>query len=175
MVSIMDKNTIMYALSNTDIDRLCPGSFMLYEEFDKVKKINTFMPIDTGKIILIRDNPTSGHYILLFRAGLNKYYFINSFGYGIDQQMKKYISKKGNELYNGGADDLSRLLKSKNVSILNLPLQDTSTNVCGRFCVFFYRLFQAGVTLTEAIRIIKYLKRQMKMSYDEIVVKLIPL
>ena len=171
----MDKNTTMYALSNTDIDRLCPNSFMLYDQFDKVKNINTFLKIGTGKIILIRDSPNSGHYILLFRAGLNKYYFVNSFGYKVDEQMKIYISKKDNELFNGGGDDLERLLKSKSVSILNLPLQDKKTNVCGRFAVFFLRLFQAGATLNEAIRMLKYLKREMRLSFDDIVVELIKL
>jgi hypothetical protein len=165
----------MYALSNTDIDRLCPGSFMLYEDFDRVKNINSFLPIGTGKIILIRDSPNSGHYILLFRYDKNKYFFANSFGYKVDQQMKKYISKKGNELYNGGGNDLSRLLKSKSVSILNLPLQDAKTNVCGRFCIFFFRLFQSGLTLNESVKVLKLLKKEMGVSYDEIVVELIRL
>ena len=165
----------MYSLSNTDVDRLCPNSFMLYEDFDKVKNINAFMKIGTGKIILIRDSPNSGHYILLFRAGLNRYFFLNSFGYGPDLQMKKYISKKGNDLYNGGGDDLSRLLKSKNVSVLNLPLQDKKTNVCGRFAVFFLRLFQEGLSLNDAVKVLKLLKKEMRLSFDEIVVKLIQL
>ena len=171
----MDKNTIMYSLSNTDIEQLCPNTFILYEQFDKVKNINRFMPIGTGKIILIRDTPNSGHYILLFRVGLNKYFFVNSFGYGVDEQMRKYISKKGNELYNGGADDLSRLLKNKSVSVLNLPMQDEKTNVCGRFCVFFYKLFKAGVSLNEAVKVLKVLKKDLKKSYDEVVVGLIKL
>jgi len=165
----------MYALSNTDIDRLCPGSFMLYEDFDRVKNINSFLPIGTGKIILIRDTPNSGHYILLFRYDKNKYFFVNSFGYAPDEQMRRFISKKGNELYNGGADDLTRLLKSKSVSVLNLPIQDKKTNVCGRFCVFFYKLFKSGMTLNEAVKVLKLLKKEMRLSYDEVVVRLIRL
>ena len=168
-------NSVDYALSNEDIERLAPNTFMTYDAFDKVKNINRFMNIGTGKIILIRDTPNSGHYILLFRVGLNKYFFVNSFGYAVDQQMKKYISKKGNDLYNGGADDLSRLLKNKSVSVLNLPLQDKSTQVCGRFCLYFYKLFKAGMSLNEAVKVLKVLKKEMHRSFDEIVVELIKL
>ena len=164
-----------YALSNEDIDRLAPNTFMTYDGFDNVKDMNRFIPIGEGKIILIRDMPNSGHYILLFRAGKNKYNFVNSFGYGIDEQMKKYISKKGNDLYNGGGDDLSRLLKNKSVSVLNLPLQNKDTQVCGRFCLFFYRCFKKGMTLNDAVKLLKNLKKASGISLDEIVVQLINL
>jgi len=168
-------NTISYSLSNYDIERLCPGAFMLYSEFDKVTNINRFIKMGTGKIILIRDQENSGHYILLFRAGLNKYYFVNSFGYKPDEQMTTYISKKTNDLFNGGADDLIRLLKPKNVTVLNLPLQDKTTNVCGRFCVFFLKSFEQGLTMNEAVKVLKLYKKERGVSFDKLVVDLIQL
>ena len=170
-----DKNTEMYSLSNYDINELIPGSFMLYDKFNKIKNINKFMPVNSGKIFLIRDNENSGHYICLYRKSLNTYYFCNSFGYGIDEQMKKYISKKDNDLFNSGGDDLSRLLKNKKVEVLNLPLQNVETNVCGRFCVYFLKVFNEGATLNEAVKILKFLKKEMNMSYDELMVNLIKL
>ena len=162
-----------YSLSNHDIDRLIPGSFMLYSDFDTVKNINRFMPVGTGKIILIRDSQNSGHYLVLFRYGTNKYFFVNSFGHGVDEQMKRYISPKKNDLYNGGADDLSRLLKMKHVSCLNLPLQDTASSVCGRYCLFFLKLFMNGDTLTDAVKSLKTYCKENGVSTDEAMLTLV--
>ena len=170
-----DKNSEMYSLSNYDVDKLIPGSFMLYSDLDKVKNINRLLKVGEGKVILIRDKENSGHYLVLFRKSINGFYFCNSFGYGIDEQMKKYISKQDNHLFNGGGDDLSRLLKNKKVEVLNLPLQNVETNVCGRFCVYFLKVFNEGATLNEAVKILKFLKKEMNMSYDELMVKLIRL
>lgn len=162
-----------YSLSNHDIDRLIPNSFILYDAFDKVKNINRIIPIHTGKIILIRDQENSGHYLTLYRKSLNSYYFVNSFGYSVDEQMTKYISKKTNDLYNGGSDDLSRLLKMKHVSCLNIPLQDKTSSVCGRYAVYFLKLFMNGVTMNEAIKMLTLYCKEHGTSPDEAMVELI--
>ena len=147
---------------------------IVYADLRKYSTIEELLPkIGDFQIILLRDNPSSGHWVCIERKAEDLYYYFNSFGESYNQDL--YLISSSIRKMLGSYDNyLNELLKGKKVEYMNKKLQQNMSAVCGRWTILFIimttKLFY---TMKEFIKFIQDKKKELQLkSYDELVLKL---
>lgn len=161
-------------LSDSDIERQLGKCIMMYQELENYGDIEDVLPeVGSYKVLLVRRTANSGHWVCIFRHSNEEYYFVNSYGYAYDKQERIVLSEEINNRYNSQADELTRLFRDKKIISNKVKLQGKTSEVCGRYAVFFIFMFSLGNTMKKVQSLLKQAKAKTGMSYDEIVIRLI--
>ncbi len=135
---------LSYMIDSADIDRyLDAGSkkIIKYSELDQFRTIEELLPNDKDyKIILIEQNPNSGHWTCILRYGKTCEFF-DSYGLRFDEELN-FISKVKNRLLGQDVKLLSLLLNDAKARGWNVIWNKTKlqqlkngVNTCGRWCL----------------------------------------
>ena len=133
-----------YMIDSTDIDRyLDAGSskILKYSELDQFRTIEELLPNDVDyRIILIEQNPNSGHWTCILRYG-KTYEFFDPYGLRFDEELN-FISKVKNKLLGQDVKHLTILLndaKARGWNVIwnkkKLQQLKEGVNTCGRWCL----------------------------------------
>jgi hypothetical protein len=161
-------------LSNSDIvSALGPGSEPItYSQLKSYSFIEELLPnIGSFKVILIRDQPSSGHWVVIVRHAEEGYYYFNSFGESYNQDL--YLVPTMIRKMLGSYDNtLNELLKDKKVEYNKVKFQQDKSAVCGRWVVLFTIMTTKMLySLKDFISFIKEKKKGYK-KYDDLVLHL---
>jgi len=176
----INRNLINYSLSNIDIAMYLDNpNIVKYADLDD--NFNSIDQVFDGYpyvIILIESGLNKGHWCCLTRYG-NSVEIFDSYGGTIDTELS-YISKQMKAKLGETDNCLANLLKkSVYKTVVNEhKFQSESNNVdtCGRHVVLRILMFLCGgMHLNEYMKWFKDAVRKLKLSNDELVVKLIPL
>ena len=147
---------------------------IVYADLRKYNTIEELLPkIGSFQIILLRDNPSSGHWVCIERKSEDLYYYFNSFGESYNQDL--YLISSSIRKMLGSFDNyLNDLLKNKKVEIMNKKFQQDYSAVCGRWCVLFIIMTtKLMYSMKEFIKFIQEKKKELQLkNYDELVLKL---
>ncbi len=147
---------------------------IVYAQLHKYKTIEELLPnVGDFQIILIRDNPKSGHWVVIERKSPELYYYFNSFGESYNQDL--YLISSSIRKMLGSYDNyLNELLKGKKVEYMNKKLQQEHSAVCGRWCVLFIIMTtKLMYSMKEFINFIRDKKKELGLkTYDDLVLKL---
>ena len=147
---------------------------IVYADLRKYNTIEELLPkIGSFQIILLRDNPSSGHWVCIERKAEDLYYYFNSFGESYNQDL--YLISSSIRKMLGSYDNyLNELLKGKKVEIMNKKFQQDYSAVCGRWCILFIIMTtKLMYSMKEFIKFIQDKKKELQLkSYDELVLKL---
>jgi|TARA_B110000285_G_scaffold150970_1_gene168519 hypothetical protein len=145
-----------------------------YSELRNYATIEELLPkIHDFKIILIRDRPSSGHWVNIIRTGQDNYVYFNSFGQSYNQDL--YLVSSTIRKMLGSYDNyLNDLLKGKNVEYNKKKFQSNYSDVCGRWVVLnIIMITKMLFSLNDFIKFIETKKKELDYSsYDELVLKL---
>jgi hypothetical protein len=144
MAEKMAGTDLGYMIDSADIDRyLDAGSSKIikYSELDQFRTIEELLPKDIDyKIILVEQNPNSGHWTCILRYGKTIEWF-DSYGIKPDGELS-FISKVKNRLLGQDVKLLSLLLndaKSRGWNVIwnkkKLQQLKNGVNTCGRWCL----------------------------------------
>lgn len=161
-------------LSNKDIvSALGVGSEPItYSQLKSYSFIEELLPnVGDFKIILIRDQPSSGHWVVIVRKSEDLYYYFNSFGESYNQDL--YLVPAMIRKMLGSYDNtLNELLRDKKVEYSKVKFQQNSSAVCGRWVVLFTVMTtQMLYSMKDFISFIKEKKKGFK-KYDDLVLNL---
>lgn len=178
------KNLIKQPLSTSDLSRFLADSYenvLTYSELSEYNDMNDLLPIDKSyKIILIEYKKDMGHWICFLRYDKTIEIF-NSFGTKHDDDdfvdsdnMNNYLGQSKLYLNILIEDEL----KDGEFSIIynKIKFQEKSINIntCGRHVVNrILCMQQFNMTLKDYIKFMKQSKEKTKLSYDELVTKII--
>ena len=145
-----------------------------YSELRNYSFIEELLPnIHDFKIILIRNEPSSGHWVNIIRTGNEDYVYFNSFGqsYNQDLYLVPTIIRKMLGSYDNYLNDL---LKGKNVQYNKKKFQSNYSDVCGRWVVLnIIMITKMLFSLNDFVKFIETKKKELGFSsYDELVLKL---
>jgi hypothetical protein len=163
-------------LSNTDMVTALGsnGEPITYSQLKSYSFIEELLPnIGSFKVILIRDQPSSGHWVALVRHAENSYFYFNSYGESYNQDL--YLVPAMVRKMLGNYDNtLKELLRDKKVAYNNVKFQQNSSAVCGRWVVLFVIMTTKMLyTMPEFIHFIKEKKKELDYKkYDELVLHL---
>jgi hypothetical protein len=162
-------------LSNHDIvASLGVGSEPItYSQLKTYGSIEELLPnVNSFKIILIRDKPTSGHWVSITRHAEGYYYF-NSFGESYNQDL--YLVPAMIRKMLGSYDNtLNELLRGKKVEYNKVKFQQNKSDVCGRWVILFTIMTtQMMYSLKDFVSFIKEKKKEQGYkTYDQLVLHL---
>lgn len=177
---IIDTN-IEKPLSIDDLVKILGYQFrddmILYSNLDQYKSIEQLLPRNkTFKIILIRDEPYSGHFVVILRYKKTIEWW-DSYGFKPDDQLdymmvNNRLDQTKSELY-----DIFRDSQKKGFQIVynKKAYQQYSTDyktiaVCGRYCSLrVIMLLKHNYDLEQFNNFMDELKRRHGLSYDELV------
>lgn len=163
-------------LSNKDIvSALGVGSEPItYSQLKTYGTIEELLPnVGDFKVILIRDQPSSGHWVSITRHAEEGYYYFNSFGesYNEDLYLVPSLIRKMLGSYD---NTLNEMLKGKKVEYNKVKFQQNKSAVCGRWVVLF--TIMTTKMLYSMKDFVKFIKDKKKESgyklYDELVLHL---
>jgi len=147
---------------------------IVYAQLRNYNSIEELLPnVGDFQIILIRDNPKSGHWVVIERKSQDLYYYFNSFGESYNQDL--YLISSSIRKILGSYDNyLNDLLKGKKVEYMNKKFQQNYSATCGRWCVLFIIMTtKLMYNMKEFINFIREKKKELQMkSYDDLVLKL---
>jgi len=147
---------------------------IVYADLHKYNTIEELLPeVGSFQIILLRDNPKSGHWVVIERKSQDLYYYFNSFGESYNQDL--YLISSSIRKMLGSYDNyLNDLLKGKKVEYMNKKFQQNYSATCGRWCVLFIIMTtKLMYSMKEFINFIREKKKELQMkSYDDLVLKL---
>ncbi len=140
----MDSSKLSMMVTSEDIDRyLDDGSSKLlkYSELEQYRTVEELLPRDVDyRIILIEQNPNSGHFVCILRYAKTIEWF-DSYGIKPDGELN-FISKVKNKLLGQDVKYLSILLndaKSRGWNVIwnkkKLQQLKDGINTCGRWCL----------------------------------------
>ena len=140
----MDSTKLSMMITSEDIDRyLDDGSskILKYSELDQFRTIEELLPRDIDyRIILIEQNPNSGHWCCILRYGKN-IEWLDSYGLRFDEELN-FISKMKNKLLGQDVKYLTILLNDAKARGWNciwnkkkLQQLKDGVNTCGRWCL----------------------------------------
>jgi len=145
-----------------------------YSELRNYSFIEELLPnINDFKIILIRNEPNSGHWVNIIRTGKEDYVYFNSFGQSYNQDL--YLVPTMIRKMLGSYDNyLNELLKGKNVQYNKKKFQSNYSDVCGRWVVLnIIMITKMLFSLNDFVKFIETKKKELGFSsYDELVLKL---
>lgn len=169
----MDK--INTPLTDADVERFLGNKacILKYSELKNYKTIENLLPaVLDYKIILIEDRYNSGHWVCICRTR-TEYYFFNSYGAGPDTDWR-FVSRMTRLILGEETNELTRLLRPTKWAYNHVRYQHGSTQTCGRWCVLFISLVcKMMYSMDEVHKFLKNKKLESKLSYDEIVCRLV--
>jgi hypothetical protein len=165
MAEKMAGTDLGYMIDSADIDRyLDAGSSKIikYSDLDQFRTIEELLPKDVDfRIILIEQNPNSGHWTCILRYGKTIEWF-DSYGIKFDEELN-FISKVKNRLLGQDVKFLTILLndaKARGWNVIwnkkKLQQLKDGINTCGRWCLLrITMLTQFYFTLEEFLDFIE--------------------
>lgn len=163
-------------ISDAVIKEYIPDATILVNsDLARYPSIDSLLPGNNCVFILYQHKKNNGHWVLLSRYGDTIEYF-DSYGGYIDKPLIWTSSKIRAEL--GEEPYLSRLLKDCKYDVIYnaYNFQDESNTIatCGRWCVLRARtIFGNRLSLEQFIKLLKGIKKDIKLPYDNIVSDLI--
>lgn len=163
-------------ISDAVIKEYIPDATILVNsDLVRYPSIDSLLPSDNCVFILYQHKENNGHWVLLSKYDNTIEYF-DSYGGYIDKPLTWVSAEKRAEL--GEEPYLSRMLKDCKYDVIynDYDFQDESSTIatCGRWCVLRARtIFGDRMTLSQFIRVLKGIKKETKLSYDNIVSDLI--
>ena len=137
-------------IDNFQIEKFLGKNIKIVKDNDikDYKDINQLFPVDDVCVVLLEKMNNIGHWVCLLRYE-DYYEYFDSFG----DKPPKFIRD---------------LLKKTNKKIIYncVKLQDIKLATCGKFCVI--RIFYKDVEYITFIKLLRYLKKITKLSFDDI-------
>ena len=177
------KKNISTPMSDQDLINELGSQFrdniFLYSDLQKYNSITELLPTDKSfKILLVRDQPNSGHYVVILRYGDTIEWF-DSFGLYPSNELN-YIDSNENQQLGQTKGLLKSLLDQAindgfQVVYNKLKMQEFSTDnkvisVCGRFCCLrIIMLLKYNYDLRKFLLFMEDLRKNYRLSYDELV------
>ena len=127
-------NELAYPLSDKDLQRICPGNFIIYNDIDKYyDNIDELFINDVCYVLFELDQKRKGHYCCLIRRK-NIIEFFDPYSYAIEEQ-KDFIN---NPSLFENENHISKMLMDSKYSIVynHYEFQDLNNDIatCGRWC-----------------------------------------
>ena len=162
------------ALSNDNIvSALGPPSedVLLYRDLHRYNSIDELFYEDNLRIILIESKPGYGHWVSLIKTGDDTYTYFNSYGHPPDYEMR-FLKPFYRNLLGEDPAEIHRLAKGKKLIWNKMKLQGKASSTCGRWQVLWAEMYNRGYSLKEFQ---SFLKKNKTTSYDDLVLKLVPI
>jgi hypothetical protein len=163
-------------ISDAVIQEYIPDATILVNsDLARYPTIDSLLPSNNSVFILYQHEKNTGHWVLLSKYDNTIEYF-DSYGGYIDKPLTWISAKKRAEL--GEEPYLSRMLKNCKYNVIYnaYDFQDDSNTIatCGRWCVLRARtIFGDRMPLKDFIKLLKGIKKDTKLPYDNIVSDLI--
>jgi hypothetical protein len=150
---------------------------ILYSDLDKYQSIGQLLPRNnTFKIILIRDTPYSGHFVVILRYKKIIEWF-DSYGFKPGDELDYMMVNNKLDQTKSELINLLRDAQKKGFQIVynNKDYQQYSTDyktiaVCGRYCSLrIIMLLKYNYDLEQFNNFMDDLRRRYKLNYDELV------
>lgn len=160
------------ALSDKDVTNLLGGrvNIILYPNLHKYRDIDEVLGPHGACVLLFEAKKGYGHWVCLFKVGLNEIEFFNSYGGYPDDSLKK-ISCHYARISNQIIPYLSVLLLQSpyELSYNEFQFQKKTDGIrtCGRHCVF--RLLNRDLDLYQYVDLLKILRKKCNTDYDGVV------
>ena len=175
---------IYKSMSDEDILHYLPNTQIIsYPELRNYNSIEDLLPTDNTLFVLLyidekTQHSESGHWCLVMRYDSKIIYF-DSFGHSPDEPLLKWLNCKERTKFDEGYLFLSRLLNKSPIPVFwsvfdyqNKTNEDIST--CGRWVTCRAIMMMKGLDDEEFNKYIMSLKRKYKLSFDNLICKLIP-
>jgi hypothetical protein len=170
-----------YFVNNYDILKIFPNcKIVKYADLDQYQTIYDLLPNPMDFVFLLTESElNSGHWTLIIRDGTNFEYF-DSYGESPKSILDYIPSYKNKQLGNNHMEDLGNIIKSvkpRDKFIYNkfqFQSDKPNINTCGRWCICRVALFLSdSVDLKQFTKIIKLKSKDLKKSFDEVIVFLV--
>ena len=162
----MDTEDILYYFPNAKI--------MEYKNLEKYKSIKELLPKKPDFVFLLyEDSPQKGHWVALTRDRNNNINYFDSYGGKVDAPLS-WSSAQVRKKLQQDIPYLSQLLNKTPWDVFyndeDYQKDGSTINTCGRHCAFYIlNMLKKGMSLHDYHTYITKLKKQNKMSYDEVV------
>jgi hypothetical protein len=175
------KNIIETPMSDSDIRIYLPSARIVeYPELSNYNSIEELLPDEKSYIILMyKQSPQYGHWVAVMREPNNIFSYFDPYGLTVDAPLKYWNTKPQNKKLGQSALFLSNLFdETKHKVMFNDVNYQSSynklTSTCGAHCIFrILQLLKHNMTLKQYYTFMKKLKKQEKLTWDEIVAKYI--
>lgn len=155
-------------------------NILKYSELSNYNSIQQLLPRNKSwKIILIENEYNSGHWTLIMHYNNNTIEWFNSYGTFPSEELD-YISNNQNEQLNQDVKYLNILLTQAlpkfNIIYNKRKLQqlEDGVNTCGKWIILRIIMMEKyNMDLNQFLQFIDNLKKQFKLSYDELVTLII--
>jgi hypothetical protein len=160
------------ALSNFDILQKInnKANIVLYPNLHKYKTIDEILGPYEACILLFEAKPKYGHWVCIFKRNNKTIEFFNPYG-GYPDDSLLFINDEFRKKSNQEYPILSLLLLNSpyDLTYNEFKFQKKNQNIktCGRHCIV--RLLFRNLDLYKYHDMLEYLKKELNMSYDEIV------
>ena len=170
-----------YFVTNHDILQIFPNcKIVKYAELDQYETIYDLLPHKMDFLFLLTESElNSGHWTLIIRDG-TKFEYYDSYGESPKSILDYIPSYKNKQLGNNHKEDLGNIIKSVKPSdkfIYNkfqFQSDKPNINTCGRWAICRVALFLSdSVDLKQFTKIIKLKSKDLKKSFDEVIVFLV--
>lgn len=162
-------------MDDKDIRRYYPNATIIkYSELPRYSSIDQLIPQERGVVFLLYQHSyNNGHWVLLSRYAPRTFEFFCSYGSKIDEPLT-WTSQANREALGEGTPYLSNLLKGWNGKITynkkQFQVKGSKVATCGAYCVMRTAcLKNDGMNLTDFQSYMEQLKKETRLSYDEIV------
>jgi hypothetical protein len=163
-------------VSDDDLKRIGLTNIIKYGELRKYGGLIHMLPeVGSYMIILIESKYNSGHWTCLYRKSRNLIYYFDSYGTGIDGELK-YISPEERQRLGESEKILTEFVNNLPIGIRvqsnKVDYQKDSPNVatCGRHVMFFLMcMLKHDLTMTQYQKLIKSGVMQTGKSPDELI------
>jgi hypothetical protein len=145
-----------------------------YSTLRNYDTIEQLLPDDkTFKILLLEEEPRRGHWVAIYRKS-SMICYANSYGEKPDRDMN-CIPRLVRKMLGEDRPEISRLCGEREIWYNDVKLQGKTSQVCGRYCVYFIEMNKMGYSPDEALDKLMKLKHSKQYdSYDEAICALTP-
>ncbi len=164
-----------YSLSSDDISDYLDGKIKIitYKELRKYQSIDQLLHPYDVVAILYETRPNYGHWTLMYKMN-GMIYFFDSYGLVIDDELK-FVNENLREQLGESYKYLTRLVYLSPYELDYNPyqFQDLKKNVttCGRWVLLRYSWRELNID--QFYQLLKKLRKEYNLTYDQIVTKLI--
>ena len=174
----MNKNKMSYSLTNKDIEKfLGPDHIIKYSELSKYDDIDDVFGNNNFVVVLIVSKLNSGHWTNLLRYNDGTIECFDSYSGKIDDELKYVTNTMKHNLHEIDYTLTELLHKRKTIwSKYRYQRLEGGIDTCGRWVILKIIMFVEGkMKLDYFENWFRKMKKQMKMSNDELVCDLIRL
>ena len=168
-------------VTNFDILQVFPNCKIIkYANLDNYMTIYDLLPNKMDFVFILTESElNSGHWTLLIRDG-NLFEYFDSYGESPKTILQYIPSYKNKQLGNMYKEDLGNIIKSVKpgdkfiYNKFQFQSDKPDINTCGRWCICRVALFLSdSVDLKQFTKIIKLKSKDLKKSFDELIVFLV--